>query len=81
MNARGLLARIVAPLVRAAEGALRPGPYALPITGGWLPDGAPTNFWQCGHDPVGGFSRSAMVEACISAYSQTVAMCSGTIGG
>ena len=77
MNARGLLARIVVPLVRAAEGALRPGPYALPITGGWLPDGAPTNFWQCGHDPVGGFSRSAMVEACISAYSQTVAMCSG----
>ena len=77
MNARGLLARIVAPLVRAAEGALRPGPYPLPITGGWLPDGAPTNFWQCGIDPVGGFSRSAMVEACISAYSQTVAMCSG----
>ena len=77
MNARGLLARIVAPLVRAAEGAFRPGPYPLPITGGWLPDGAPTNFWQCGIDPVGGFSRSAMVEACVSAYSQTVAMCSG----
>ena len=77
MNARGLLARIVAPLVRATEGAFRPGPYPLPITGGWLPDGAPTNFWQCGIDPVGGFSRSAMVEACVSAYAQTVAMCSG----
>ena len=77
MNARGLLAHIVAPLVRATEGAFRPGPYPLPITGGWLPDGAPTNFWQCGIDPVGGFSRSAMVEACVSAYAQTVAMCSG----
>lgn len=77
MNARGLLARIVAPLVRATEGAFRPGPYPLPITGGWLSDGAPTNFWQCGIDPVGGFSRSAMVEACVSAYAQTVAMCSG----
>ena len=28
-------------------------------------------------DPVGGYSRSAMVEACVSAYAQTVAMCSG----
>jgi HK97 family phage portal protein len=71
---------MVAPLVRAAEGAFRPGPYALPITGGWLPDGAPINWWQCGYDPVGGFSRSAMVEACVSAYAQTVAMCSGDSG-
>jgi HK97 family phage portal protein len=80
MNARGLLARMVAPLVRATEGAFRPGPYPLPITGGWLPDGAPLNFWQCGIDPAGGFSRSSMVEACVSAYAQTVAMCAGAGG-
>jgi HK97 family phage portal protein len=30
-----------------------------------------------GYDPVGGASRSAIVEACVSAYSQTIAMCPG----
>lgn len=34
------------------------------------------NWWQMGHD-VDTSSTSAMVEACISAYSQTVAMCPG----
>lgn len=80
MIGSNLLARILQPMLRAVEGAFRPGPYALPITGGWLPDGAPTNWWQCGYDPISGFSRSAMVEACVSAYAQTVAMCAGAGG-
>jgi hypothetical protein len=40
MNVRGLLALAVRPLaaiVRAAEGHYRPGPYHLPVTGGWRP--------------------------------------------
>lgn len=73
-----LLSRIGSALglVKAAEGQYRPGPYNLPITGGWLPAGAPWNFWQCGIDPQGS-TGTAMVEACVSAYSQTVAMCPG----
>lgn len=63
-------------LSKAAEGQVRPGPYWLPITGGWLPAGAPWNFWQSDINPTGSAS-SAMVEACISAYAKTVAMCPG----
>ena len=65
------------PVVRAAEGEVRPGPYWLPVTGGWLPADAPWNWWQDGTIPSFGFDSSAMVEACLSAYSQTVAMCPG----
>lgn len=72
----GLLARILAPIRRAVEGAVRPGPYYLPITGGWLPDGAAVNWWQMGMTPAP-FPRSAIVEACVSAYAQTIAMCPG----
>jgi HK97 family phage portal protein len=50
----------------------------LPVTGGWLPDGAPINWWQLGWNPQGMPGHGAMVEACISAYSQTVAMCPGS---
>ena len=78
MGARDLIAGGLRTLARAAEGAFRPGPYSLPVTGGWLPDGAPINWWQVGMTPQGMPSHGAMVEACISAYSQTVAMCSGT---
>lgn len=62
--------------VRAAEGEYRPGPYY--IDGGWLSASAGKflNWWQMGFStqPAGG---NAMVEACIGAYSQTVAMCPG----
>ena len=62
---------------RAAEGAYRPGPYAL--SDGWLSASAGRllNWWQAGHalQPYG--ESSAMVEACVSAYAQTVAMCPG----
>ena len=59
------------------EGQFRPGPYQLPITGGWLPDGAPINWWQTGMIPYYPGTHNAMVEACVSAYSQTIAMCPG----
>src|SRR5215210_3594009 len=65
-------------VVKATEGAYRPGPYQLPISGGWLSAeaGSNLNWWQLGYDVERGGS-SAMVEACVSAYSQTVAMCPG----
>jgi len=62
-------------LVTKAEGEFRPPPYFLPISGGWINDSA-LNWWQLGGD-VEGLGPSAMVEACVSAYSQTVAMCPG----
>lgn len=58
-----------------AEGAWRPGPY--PLDSGWLPAGTPQNFWQMGRNVQPHGHRSAMVSACVSAYSQTVAMCPG----
>jgi HK97 family phage portal protein len=61
---------------KSVEGEYREGPYHLPVTGGWLPDGSPLNYWQTGMDVIGS-GRSAMVEACIGSYAQTVAMCPG----
>ena len=77
MGARELIARGLRSITRAVEGEYRPGPYVLPISGGWLPDGVPTNWWQTGMTPLPYGARSAMVEACVSEYSQTVAMCPG----
>lgn len=63
---------------RAAEGEYRPGPYLL--SDGWLSASAGKllNWWQAGYSlqPYG--VGSAMVEACVSSYSQTVAMCPGS---
>jgi HK97 family phage portal protein len=58
------------------EGQYRPGPYHLPESGGWLSAeaGQHWNWWQLGHDVQSGGS-SAIIEACLSAYSQTVSMC------
>lgn len=72
------LTRIFRPsVVKAAEGEYRPGPYLL--SDGWLSAtaGKLLNWWQCGYslNPYG--ESSAMVEACVSAYAQTVAMCPG----
>src|SRR5262249_5386305 len=63
----------------AGEGQYRPGPYVLPITGGILPNdwGQYANWWQLGYNPLYVGSRSAIVQACVSAYSQTVAMLPG----
>jgi HK97 family phage portal protein len=77
VSVRGFLTRVAGGIVGKAEGDYRPGPYYLPVTGGWLPDGVPDNWWQLGYTPISG-STSAMVEACVSAYAQTVAMCPGS---
>lgn len=77
----GWLARQPAALRRllgiqkAAEGEVYPGPFML--SDGWLPAGSATNWWQMGRDVRAYGASSAMVEACVSAYSQTVAMCPG----
>jgi HK97 family phage portal protein len=76
----GLLSRIFGPSsVKAEEGQYRPGPYYLPYSGGWLSDeaGQYLNWWQMGHNVSGSAGINAMVEACVSAYSQTVSMCPG----
>lgn len=73
----GLLSRVLSPFRKAAEGAYRPGPYLL--SDGWLSAtaGRFMNWWQLGYSLEPGGSSSAMVEACVSAYAQTVAMCPG----
>src|SRR6516165_4255329 len=77
MGARDLVAGALRTIARAVEGAFRPGPYYLPYSGGWLPEGASTNFWQLGQNVLPLGTRSAVVEGCVGAYSQTVAMCPG----
>lgn len=64
-------------LRRHAEGEPRPGPWML--SDGWLPTsvGKFLNFWQMGRDVQPYGAANAMVEACISAYAQTAAMCPG----
>lgn len=78
MALRNTVANMLRPILRAVEGQPRPGPWLLPVTGGWLPAdvGSSMNWWQNGHN-VSTMLPSAMVEACISAYSQTTAMCPG----
>ena len=63
----------------AIEGEYRPGPYYLPVTHGWLPAdvGNSINWWQLGYSPLQAGSRLAVIEACVGAYSQTVAMLPG----
>lgn len=74
----GVLSRVLAPFkAKSAEGQYRDGPYYLPISRGWLPPGSPWNFWQTGRDVRAYSSTNAIVEACVSAYSQTAAMCPG----
>jgi HK97 family phage portal protein len=77
--ANNLLAKATGwSLQPVAEGQPHGAPYYLPVTGGWLGSwGRFSNWWQMGHDPIGFGGRSAMIEACVSAYSQTVAMCPG----
>jgi HK97 family phage portal protein len=72
------LAKVMSAVRVKAEGGYRPGPWVLPITGGFLPAdvGRHWNWWQLGFSPSSS-SQSAMVSACVDAYSQTVAMCPG----
>lgn len=72
------LARILPGIARrSGEGAYRPGPYLLPE--GWLSSkaGRYLNWWQMGYSPQPYGEAGAMVEACVSAYAQTAAMCPG----
>jgi len=73
-----LLAKARTWIARAAEGASRPGPWYLPTSGGWLSAdvGQYINWWQMGYNIETG-GTSAIVEACVAAYSQTAAMCAG----
>lgn len=77
----GFLSRLAAAfgVQKHTEGAYREGPYYLPYSGGWLSAdaGRHINWWQTGHSLESG-GGSAMVEACVSAYAQTVAMCPGS---
>lgn len=62
---------------KATEGGYRGGPYLL--DGGWLSASAGRlmNWWQQGTSLTSDGEGGAMVEACVGAYSQTVAMCPG----
>jgi HK97 family phage portal protein len=79
VTAREIVASVGNWIARAAEGQYRPGPYVLPVTGGVLSAtaGSYMNWWQLGHDPQSMSSQSVMVEACVGAYAQTIAMCPG----
>jgi HK97 family phage portal protein len=75
----GLLGRALATLgIKSTEGEYREGPYYLPETGAWLSAdaGQYTNWWQLGYDAQSG-GCSSMVQACVSAYAETIAMCPG----
>jgi HK97 family phage portal protein len=71
--------RVPAVTIKAAEGEVQPGPWLLPVTGGWLPVGIGDtwNWWQRGFNVEAFSSPTAVVGACVAAYSQTVAMCPG----
>jgi HK97 family phage portal protein len=57
------------------EGQPKEGPWL--VSGGWLPqEWGFWNFWQMDLDPIAG-GGSAIVEACVAAYAQTIAMCPG----
>jgi HK97 family phage portal protein len=79
MGLASLISRALSPFITKGEGDYRPGPYHLPVTGGWLSAeaGSNWNWWQLGYNPINPVGSSAIVEACVSAYSQTVAMCPG----
>lgn len=77
MTWRQTLARWIAGSP-AQEGQQRSAPYVLPLSNGWLgAEGDTLNWWQRGYD-VRREGHGAMVEACVAAYGQTVAMLPGS---
>ena len=54
MTVRGFLSRVTGQLIAKGEGDYHAGPYYLPVTGGWLPDGVADNWWQQGYTPMTG---------------------------
>ena len=77
MKLPAVLSRLLPWRKRATEGAYRPGPYLL--SDGWLSAkaGRLMNWWQAGYSLDSSAGNSAIVEACKSAYAQTIAMCPG----
>lgn len=72
----GLLSRIFGSSVeRTTEGQYRPGPYCAST--GWIGSDWGWNWWQRGLEPQPCGERLAIIEACVSAYAQTIAMCPG----
>jgi len=74
----GLRSLLGLGLKSVPEGAYHDGPYRILTTSspGWLPhEWGAWNHWQMNQDPRSGAGINAMVEACVSAYAQTVAMC------
>lgn len=72
-----LLSRLLSGRRSAAEGKYRPGPWPTGegvIGASW---GRHVNWWQSGYNPEPYNERSAMVEACQAAYSETLAMLPG----
>lgn len=65
--ARGFLR---APVAKANEITS----YSMPMGGGWIPSSWGWNWWQQGKDPLA-YGSSAVVQACVEAYAQTLAMC------
>jgi HK97 family phage portal protein len=77
---RRLVGRSLESGTPGVEGQPKEGPWLI-NTGanqGWLPAewGQYSNFWQMDLDPVAG-GTSAVVQACVAAYAQTIAMCPG----
>lgn len=74
-----IVAALLKPFRRSAEGQPNPGPWYVHNPDGWLPTawGSFSNFWQMGRDPIPTGGPSAVVEACVAAYAQTIAMCPG----
>jgi HK97 family phage portal protein len=72
-----VLSRVLSRLTAKTDGQQVPGPWYLPITGGWLSEevGSHWDWWQRGGMPIPQTAQSAIVEACVSAYAQTLAMC------
>lgn len=85
MAERGLIRRALTRLIPRSiesgepgvEGQPKPGPWHI-LGQGWLPEPwGYLNFWQMDLDPIGGAPSAPIVEACIAAYAQTIAMCPG----
>lgn len=74
---RRLVARSLESGTPGIEGEKKEGPwYIVGRNEGWLmPEaGQYLNFWQMDLDPIPGGS-TAIVQACVQAYAQTIAMC------
>jgi HK97 family phage portal protein len=78
--ANGLIRRVLSSAAKLLPARTKSnGPWYLPVSGGWLSQeaGQWMNWWQMGYDIVPSSRPSAMVEACVRAYSQTIAQCPG----